>query len=78
MIRKFLNYKFLFKVWLTIGILISGYYYLFQPMIEYEGEWGVGYRSNDNYYKVSLLITIVGLVLIGGIGYIRTKQKIQK
>jgi hypothetical protein len=75
----FKNYLKILIVWVALGITITGLFYVFPPQ-KAETEVRMGYPPHmrdeivtrlidiESYYKVSVLITIVGALLIGGLG----------
>ncbi len=76
------NYKKLLVIWIACGILVSGCFYIFPvytstPIVastyreKVEEEMnGPQYRIEyGKHFEVCVLITIVGAVLIGGLGY---------
>ena len=83
---KFLkNYKVLLALWLAIGISLAGYFYLF-PAKHFTGEYKTYYiddrkTSTAPVYEdwkepqVFTLVTIVGSILIFGIGSTVAKPK---
>ncbi|MBU2905805.1 hypothetical protein KO529_13480 [Arenibacter algicola] len=80
-----INYKQVLVIWLAIGILIGGYF-LIEPekekieIKEIKGDLlspGVRGRiiyEDQKYGPKILLVTLVGAILIGGLGYYSTKK----
>ena len=64
---------------MATGIAVSGYFYLypFYHKIERTNwfERGTYYYEEGNEFGVSVLATIVGSVLIGGVGIVMRKPK---
>lgn len=85
--KKFLDYRILLILWICIGLSYSGYNYLFPPEVLSKnpsyGDRFLGlesgdkyiYTSSGTYYEAGLLITIIGIIFIGGLGYIISKKK---
>lgn len=71
------NYKTLLVIWLALGTAVSGYFFIFpvkyrhypKSKMDYLSEKYNGPQYNDGKEcEVSLLVTIVGTILIAGIG----------
>ena len=83
---KKLNYKSFLIIWIATGILISGYFYIYpiqyrvhQTGSDYE-YWerrlGPSYSYEDGKEdKIAILITLVGAILISGLGHTLSKKK---
>jgi uncharacterized membrane protein len=69
--KKLLDYRILLVLWISIGISLAGYYFIYPPRIRL----ALGSKDDDSYYQLALLVTIVGSILIGGIGYVVSKKK---
>lgn len=73
------TYQLMLVLYIAIGIAVSGYFYLYpyKHRIEKETEHGVPYIKYEegNEFGVSVLTTIVGSVLFGGIGIVMRKPK---
>lgn len=68
------NYQLFLVLYLALGVAISGYFYLYPYYHRLEkytdfGQFYVKYEEG-NEFGVSVLTTIVGVILIGGIGII--------
>lgn len=72
------NYKKIFVLWVAIGMAISGYFFIF-PIYHtvysiddffVSGQPPSSYSEKGQHFEVSILITMVGAVLIGGLGYV--------
>jgi len=64
------NYKKIFVLWVAIGIAVSGFFFIYyrsHPV--YHADYSIAYYEKETHFEVSCLITIVGAVLIGGLGY---------
>lgn len=66
-------------LYLAIGIAVSGYFYLYPyyHKIEHK-DWllrGTYYYEEGNEFGISVLATLVGSILIGGIGILMRKPK---
>ena len=65
--KKFLDYRILLILWFCLGSLYVGYSFI---EIVYH---------NKQYYEfdfyVSVLLTVVGVIFIGGVGYVISKKK---
>lgn len=88
---KRINYKIILIVWLAIGTAISGVFLINPPTynstykkesIDWENprrgfkvEYIPTKSKNTLPFKYSVLITLVGIILIGGIGYVTDKKK---
>jgi len=74
-----LNYKIVLVLWLALGIGFSGYYFIHPPKGEFRGGYVKGLFnekiSSEKYYQDYALATIVGTILIGGIGFLNSKKK---
>ena len=57
-----LNYKHFFFLWLALGVLITGFSYITSD------EHRNGKKEDLGPVQTSALITVVGLILIGGLG----------
>jgi hypothetical protein len=76
----------LLVIWIAIGIGVSGYYYIFPKTHKKIEHYGKGFEWVERKVgpkvitivepmdKVSLLITIVGIILIAGFG-IQSKNR---
>lgn len=72
------NYKKLLIIWIAVGVAVSGYFYIYpiktriipHSDIErlHEENFGPSY-SNGKHSQLAILITLVGSILIGGLGY---------
>lgn len=69
------NYIRVLIIWAAFGITITGLFFIFPPQKDTYYEKTKSY-GNSNYYKVSALFTIVGVLLIGGLGA-ASKKKIE-
>lgn len=71
------TYQLILVFYLAIGIAVSGYFYLYPyyHKIETTNWWEQGTYEEGNEFGVSVLTTIVGSVLIGGIGIVMRKPK---
>lgn len=65
-------YQLIFIFYLAAGIAVSGYFFLYPNY--YQGDNSYQYEEG-NEFGVSVLVTLVGCVLIGGIGYVTKKEK---
>lgn len=63
---KKISYKVVLVIWLAIGISVSGYFNIY-PIDR-------GHYSVYDQRDLSILITLVGALLIGGLGYLSQKQ----
>ncbi len=70
-------YKILLVIWLAIGTAVSGYFFIFpvkyrhypKSEMDYQREEYFGPQYNNGKEgEVSLLVTIVGTILIAGLG----------
>ncbi len=70
-------YKTLLVIWLALGTAVSGYFFIFplkyriypKSKLDYTKEKYLGPQYNDGKEgEVSLLVTIVGTILIVGLG----------
>lgn len=71
------NWKKILIIWIAIGISISGYFYIFPNIVrvqrkglyakELERVGGPLYEKSP-VDKVTMLVTVVGAILIGGFG----------
>lgn len=72
-------YQLILVLYLATGIAVSGYFYLYpyKHRIQKETDFGIKYIKYEegNEFGVSVLATIVGSVLIGGIGIVMRKPK---
>jgi hypothetical protein len=69
------NYKSIFVLWLSLGVSISGYFYVNAGALNTPGIIGYKFWKFDyTNFQVSLLITIVGVILIVGFGNILSKK----
>jgi len=64
--------------YLATGIAVSGYFYLYPNY--YQKKRNLQWHEESSYeegneYSVSVLITIVGCVLIGGLGIVTKKHE---
>lgn len=76
-------YKKLLVIWIAIGLSVSGYFYIYpiehrvlavsRMDKSYEQSFGPRYEDGK-HFEVSLLVTLVGSILIGGLGF-ATKSK---
>lgn len=64
--KKFLDYRILLILWFCLGSLYVGYSFI---LIEVHDKQ---YYEFDFY--VSVLLTVVGVIFIGGVGYIISKK----
>lgn len=81
---KKLNYKSYLIIWIAIGILISGYFYIYPIQYRvhrtgsdyeyWEGRMGPSYEDGKQD-KIAILITLVGAILISGLGHTLSKKK---
>ncbi len=73
------NYKKLLVIWIAIGVFVAGIFLIFPktggrivPTNEREERWeridGPQY-NNVTCFEFTLLVTVVGAILIGGLGY---------
>ncbi|MCM4171870.1 LPXTG cell wall anchor domain-containing protein [Arenibacter sp. TNZ] len=82
-----LNYKKVLVIWLAIGILFGGYF-LIEPVSEkieeghsrsgdlFSTSVSVRVRYEDKKYGPKILLgTLVGAILIGGLGYFSSKKR---
>ncbi len=77
--NKFLKiYRKLFVIWIAIGISVAGYFYICPVMYQVSPnsytakieEITSGPKfEKGKHFEVAVLITLVGAVLIGGLGY---------
>ena len=70
------NYKLILVLWCSVGISLSGYFYIFPKVINNTNFRG--YKPLEFDYtnsKIFLLVTIVGIVLIGGFGNLFANKK---
>lgn len=84
--KKLLDYRILLIVWLSIGLSVSGFFYINPTTHTYresslgwevvEDVFGPTYTTTVSYknFQISSLVTVVGCLLIGGIGYITSKK----
>jgi hypothetical protein len=66
------NYKIIFVLWVATGIAVSGGFFIYSrshPVYTADYELTLAYYEKEKHFEVSCLITIVGAVLIGGLGY---------
>ncbi len=73
------NYKKLLVVWIAIGVFVSGIFLIFPKtgsriIPETEIERGMESIAGPQYnnvtcFEFTLLVTVVGSILIGGLGY---------
>jgi hypothetical protein len=72
-------FQLILVFYLVTGISVSGYFYLYPYYHKIENtnwfERGTYYYEEGNEFGVSVLATIVGSVLIGGIGIVMRKPK---
>lgn len=74
-------YQLILVLYLATGIAVSGYFYLYpyyhKVANKHKSWWDTRtYRYEEgNEFGVSVLATIVGSVLIGGIGFVMRKPK---
>jgi len=61
------NYKVLLVIWVAFGVAISGYRYIYPTS---EGRIYIDHQEHE----LPILITVVGAILIGGLGYILSKK----
>jgi H+/gluconate symporter-like permease len=78
------NWKLILALWIALGVAVSGYFYIFPAQIwrelspiertaqEYTGQ--TSYVDNPNQFKVSVLITLVGSIIIFGVGKYYKKE----
>jgi len=70
------NWKIILTIWIVLGISVSGYFYIKPPQknvanlnyeekVLHEHNYIIG---NKDYYKFSVLTTVVGSILIFGFG----------
>ena len=81
---KTIKYKFILVIWLALGIAISGYFYIFPTRYRdlpnskmdrsYEEDFGPQYKDGKES-EVAILVTLVGIVVIGGLGQVLEKNK---
>lgn len=64
--KKFLDYRILLILWFCLGSLYVGYSFI--QIVYYDKQ----YHEFDFY--VSVLLTVVGVIFIGGVGYIISKK----
>lgn len=76
------NWKLILVLWIALGVAVSGYFYIFPTQIRteleltpiersvqaYTGQASYYYDDNTNQFKVSVLITLVGSIIIFGVG----------
>jgi hypothetical protein len=77
-------YKIILTLWISTGIGISGYFYIYpntyriypkSPIERFKEEsFGIQYEIGKEF-ELYLLGTIVGTIMIGGIGYSIGKDK---
>lgn len=65
--KKFLDYRILLILWFCLGSLYVGYSFI--QIVVHDKQ----YYEFDFY--VSVLLTVVGVIFIGGVGYIISKKK---
>lgn len=58
-------------IWLAVGVAISGYCFIDPPKVWVSSNTK---RGVDEYYQFSILITLVGAILIGGLGLVLGKR----
>lgn len=79
------NWKIILTLWIALGIAVSGYFYIFPVIIprvptaleiEFQSiTKETSYFTSLHYhYKVSVLITLVGSIIIFGIGKYHKKE----
>lgn len=75
--RKLYNYKILLVLWISLGVSVSGYFYIFPNRYEETSDFNspgrrhyraITYSRDGKEQQVFTLITIVGAILIFGIG----------
>ncbi len=70
-------YQLILVLYLATGIAVSGYFYLYPNYYgTYKADFYGGSRyveEEGNEFGVSVLVTIVGCVLIGGLGFVNKK-----
>ena len=89
MFKLLIKWKQIFVIWLSLGIAVSGYFYLYPIKVfdgyiyrsEFDGKSStVQVKTNMKKHKelpameISVLATVVGCVLIGGLGYLNEKK----
>ena len=83
--KKQLDYRILLTIWLALGISFTGYFYInptkrtYTNYSELDEILGLepSYSTSVSYKnsQTSGLVTIVGGLLIGGIGYIKSNKE---
>jgi len=75
-LKKYLDYKLILVIWTALGVLLSGIFYISPPEEIY---WYDIEKKTPiyEYFEYTVLITIVGIILIWGIGYLISKNKEQ-
>lgn len=79
------NYKLILIIWISVGILVGGYL-LIEPIEHYKERKitiisdSVTRTTPRTYYdgnegSIILLVTLVGGILIGGIGFLKNKKQ---
>jgi len=81
------DYKIVLTIWIALGIACTGYFKInpdipwkqFYHTLHPDGEPRLASardRDNPDYtkYETSLVITLVGIVLIGGLGFLHQKR----
>ena len=74
-------YQLILVLYLATGIAVSGYFYLYPNYYKIKDKYQLFYGDPTYHYEegkefgVSVLATIVGSVLIGGIGFVMLKPK---
>lgn len=79
--KRLLDYRILLIVWLAVGISFTGYFYInptkrtsnyrpFRHSDEMLKFIDISYKN----VQISGLVTLVGAILIGGIGYVLSKK----
>jgi hypothetical protein len=70
-----INYKKLFVFWVAIGIAVCGGLFIYtrsHPVIYADGS--LAYYEKEMLFKILCLTTIVGAVLIGGLGFVSNSK----